>query len=156
MTLCIVRVGDRVLLGMKKQGFGAGRWNGFGGKVKEGESIDIAMRRELLEEAGIEVKNATKAGVVDFEFVAEGGSASSGEILQVHIYRASEFAGEPQESEEMRPEWFHVSKIPLDSMWPDDKYWVPLFLEGKNFRGKFVFGSGDEVLRYNLEVVREA
>ena len=25
--------GGRILLGMKKRGFGAGRWNGFGGKV---------------------------------------------------------------------------------------------------------------------------
>ncbi|KAJ1429629.1 hypothetical protein B484DRAFT_396306, partial [Ochromonadaceae sp. CCMP2298] len=29
-----------VLLGMKKRGFGAGKWNGFGGKMDPGESMD--------------------------------------------------------------------------------------------------------------------
>ncbi len=28
-------LGRRVLLGMKKRGRGAGRWNGFGGKVEQ-------------------------------------------------------------------------------------------------------------------------
>lgn len=34
-----------VLLGMKKRGFGAGKWNGFGGKVQPGETIEEAARR---------------------------------------------------------------------------------------------------------------
>ncbi len=38
---------DRVLLGMKKRGFGAGKWNGFGGKVDPGETIVEAAARWL-------------------------------------------------------------------------------------------------------------
>jgi hypothetical protein len=38
LTLCIVHQNDKVLLGMKKRGFGMGRWNGFGGKVEAGAS----------------------------------------------------------------------------------------------------------------------
>lgn len=34
-----------VLLGMKKRGFGAGKWNGFGGKVQPGETIEEAARQ---------------------------------------------------------------------------------------------------------------
>ena len=30
-----------------------GRWNGFGGKVNAGESIEEAVKRELFEEVGI-------------------------------------------------------------------------------------------------------
>ena len=33
LTLVFLREGTRVLLGMKKRGFGVGKWNGFGGKV---------------------------------------------------------------------------------------------------------------------------
>ena len=35
LTLTIIYQHPKVLLGMKKRGFGAGRWNGFGGKVED-------------------------------------------------------------------------------------------------------------------------
>lgn len=44
-TLVLVLQPPRVLLGMKKRGFGAGRWNGFGGKVQGGESIEDGAKR---------------------------------------------------------------------------------------------------------------
>ena len=34
LTLVFLREGSKVLLGMKKRGFGVGKWNGFGGKVR--------------------------------------------------------------------------------------------------------------------------
>ena len=37
---------------MKKRGFGANRWNGYGGKTNEGESLEDAAIRELEEETG--------------------------------------------------------------------------------------------------------
>ncbi|XP_011627048.1 7,8-dihydro-8-oxoguanine triphosphatase isoform X2 [Amborella trichopoda] len=46
-TLAIVNTGGRVLLGLKKRGFGEGYFNGFGGKLEEGESIDEAAAREV-------------------------------------------------------------------------------------------------------------
>ena len=36
---------NKILLGMKKRGFGVGRWNGFAGKLKDGESIEDATKR---------------------------------------------------------------------------------------------------------------
>jgi 8-oxo-dGTP diphosphatase/2-hydroxy-dATP diphosphatase len=147
LTLCLVHQPPRLLLGMKKRGFGAGRWNGFGGKVKEGETIEEAMRREVREEAGIEVHSVEKIGAIDFEF------RGNPEILEVHIFRAKEFTGEPRESDEMKPQWYAADALPYDSMWPDDQYWFPLFLEGKKFCGKFLFGEGDVVLEHTLETV---
>ncbi len=44
-TLVFLVDDDRVLLGMKKRGFGAGKWNGFGGKVEPGETIEEAAIR---------------------------------------------------------------------------------------------------------------
>ena len=44
---------QRMLLGMKKRGFGMGKWNGFGGKVEPDETVEAAARRELEEEAGL-------------------------------------------------------------------------------------------------------
>ena len=140
LTLCIVHQHPKVLLGMKKKGFGEGRWNGFGGKVEDGESIETAARREVREEAGIEVDEIEHCGVLEFEF------RGNPEVLEVHVFRAESFRGEPAESAEMRPKWFHVDEIPLDEMWPDDRYWIPLFLEKKKFRGKFFFDGMDTIL----------
>lgn len=44
-TLAFIRNGNNILLGMKKRGFGAGRWNGFGGKVDADETILQAAKR---------------------------------------------------------------------------------------------------------------
>lgn len=40
-------------------------------------------------------------------------------------------------SEEMKPEWFSYDSIPYDTMWPDDRYWIPIMLAGKHFIGRF-------------------
>ena len=45
LTLAFVRESTRVLLGLKKRGFGEGRWNGFGGKVQLGETIEAGAVR---------------------------------------------------------------------------------------------------------------
>lgn len=128
----VCREGE-ILLGFKKRGFGEGRWNGFGGKVEEGETIEVAAIRELQEEAGIEASALQKVGVLDFSF------ENDPKVLEVHVFKILDFTGSPVESEEMRPEWFKFSEIPFDEMWSDDVYWVPLLLEGKSFRGKFLF-----------------
>ena len=149
LTLYMIHQHPRILLGMKKRGFGAGRWNGFGGKVKSTETIEAAAKRELCEEAGIEVKNLDKVGIIDFEF------KGNPEILQVHIFRSDSFLGEPNESKEMKPQWFHVDEIPFKEMWPDDIHWMPLFLNGKKFKGKFLFGESDIILEKELIEVKE-
>jgi 8-oxo-dGTP diphosphatase/2-hydroxy-dATP diphosphatase len=145
----MIQRNNEILLGMKKRGFGEGKWNGFGGKLHEGESIEDGLKRESLEEAGIKLQEIKKIGIIDFEF--EGDP----KILEVHIFKCAKFEGEPVETEEMRPKWFPIDKIPYNTMWPDDKFWLPLLLEGKKFRGKFVFGKDTVILKHNLEVVED-
>lgn len=146
-NLCIIHRHPKVLLGMKKRGFGAGRWNGFGGKIMEGETISSSLTREVKEEAGIEIENPEKVGILEFEF------AKNGEVIEVHIFKTDKFSGEPTETEEMKPAWFSIDGIPFKDMWPDDIFWMPLFLEEKKFKGRFLFGEGDVILEKELEEV---
>lgn len=140
LTLCIIHQHPRVLLGMKKRGFGAGRWNGFGGKIEGNESIEEAAKREIKEEIGVEIKDLKKKGIINFEF------KDKSEAVEVHIFKSKNFYGIIIESEEMKPQWFHIDEIPFKDMWPDDIYWMPLFLKGKKFKGKFILDkpSGPE------------
>ncbi len=148
LTLCLWREPTRILLGMKKRGFGAGRWNGFGGKVQENETIEEAARREMQEEASLDIIAMERVGVLLFDFVGDEVQ------LEVHVFRVDAATGEPTESEEMRPQWFDLDVIPFDRMWPDDKIWFQPFLAGKKFRGSFAF-DGDDMTDHELEEVEE-
>lgn len=147
LTLSIVHQHPKILLGMKKRGFGEGRWNGFGGKLEKDESLEDAMHREMKEEAGVAVIKSEKVGILAFDY------KHTGDTLEVHLFRVEEFSGEPKETEEMKPQWFYIDEIPFKEMWPDDRYWVPLFLKGKKFKGTFVFNDYDTIVEHNLEEV---
>lgn len=147
LTLCLTRTDSAILLAMKKRGFGEGRWNGFGGKVEKGETIEEAARRECLEEGGIAVSELTQQGTL--EFVFDGDPV----VLEVHIFEIMSYTGEPQETEEMRPQWFALENIPFDDMWPDDIHWFPLFLAGKKFKGRFVFSQDHRIMDSVLEEI---
>lgn len=49
LSLVLIRKNGLVLLGWKKRGFGAGKWNGFGGKVEDGETmLECAKRHDQI------------------------------------------------------------------------------------------------------------
>lgn len=50
----------------------------------------------------------------------------------------------------MKPKWFHINEIPFNEMWPDDKYWFPLFLKNKKFEGYFLFGENENIIKHQL------
>jgi 8-oxo-dGTP pyrophosphatase MutT (NUDIX family) len=150
-NICFLIKDHQVLLGMKKRGFGVGKWNGFGGKVKEGEDVKAAAIRELKEEIGINValEDISEAGVLDYRYNdnSDWDTVSS-------IFVVERWSGEPVESEEMRPQWYSMNKLPFDSMWVDDPHWVPLVLAGKKIKGKFLFDdSGREILNFAVSEV---
>jgi 8-oxo-dGTP diphosphatase len=137
-TLCVIvdREKNRLLLGMKKRGFGVGKYNGFGGKVNLGETFEQAALRELLEESSLDVKleHLAKAAEFDFYFPHKPEFDQT-----VHVYLIEQAYGEPKESEEMAFRWFGLNEVPYSQMWDDDKYWLPKVLEGKKLRATFVF-----------------
>lgn len=140
---------------MKKRGFGVGRWNGFGGKIEQGETVEEATMRELSEEVGIQGGKLEKMGVLEFSF------QNDPKVLEVHIFKLTDFIGDPIETEEMKPKWFSNSEIPFYQMWSDDEYWFPLFLQGKLFKGAFLFDKPSDaeysakILDQKLEVVSD-
>ncbi len=132
-TLVFVRRGDEILLGMKKRGFGEGRWNGFGGKIEPGESELEGAMRELQEESGLIGKSFTEVARLFFDF------ETTPDTIHSVVYFCDDYSGEPIETDEMRPRWFKASDLPFGEMWTDDQYWVPLVLDGKKLDAIFHF-----------------
>lgn len=137
-TLCFLIKDDKVLLSEKKKGFGAGFLNGYGGKVKEDETPELAICRELVEEAGVVVEqdNLEKVAVIDF---FDGDTY----IFECYVYFAKDWKGELTESEEMAtPKWFDRETAPYDRMWKADREWLPLIFSGKKIHGKAYYKPG--------------
>jgi len=119
---------DHILLAMKKRGHGVGKWNGVGGKVKDGESIETAAIRESQEEIGVTPLKLTKVAELTFTFPSETGNHGNHTST---VFLCNAWDGEPGESEEMKPEWFPLASIPYEAMWDDDKRWLPKVLSDK-------------------------
>lgn len=146
-TLVYVQRKGEVLLGLKKRGFAKSLWNGFGGKVEPGESLESAARRELEEECGIKVGEMKKTGLFIFSHEEDARPHI------IHVFCTADFHGEPIETEEMKPQWFTLDELPFDSMWSSDRPWLKRLLEGECFIGHFHFREFKHILSHNLQEV---
>ena len=148
LSLVFVFRGDEVLLGMKKRGFGSGRWNGFGGKFDPSVDrtvLDCAVR-ETREECGLELRDVREIGVLEFTFDPKYERRA----MEVHVFWTDAFGGEPRETEEMRPQWFDCHRVPFEQMWPDDPLWYPYLLRREPFDGRIVFSDFDTILSHSV------
>ncbi|MEZ4735666.1 MAG: 8-oxo-dGTP diphosphatase [Caldilineaceae bacterium] len=125
-TVCFVldqSAVPRLLLGLKKRGVGAGKYNGFGGKIETGESAPVAAARELWEEAGLTAAPTALQAMGHVLFPHAQG--------RMHLFLATVWQGTPQESDEMIPCWFPLHALPYAQMWPTDCDWLPFVLAGR-------------------------
>jgi 8-oxo-dGTP diphosphatase len=129
--LCLIRrqsaTGREVLLGLKKTGFGAGKWVGLGGHIEEGEKPVAAAVREVREESGLVVPadSLQHLASIQFRFPTRPSWDQTAEVFVTSVYQ-----GEAEESDEVAPKWFGEQELPLELMWDDARYWLPLVLAG--------------------------
>jgi len=144
-TLCFVvdRSTNRVLLGRKKRGFGAGKLNGFGGKIDRGETAVDAVVREVREECGLvlSTEGLVHLGAIRFDFPWNRSFDHD-----VRVFLATAWTGVPQETEEMSPFWASCAAPPFEQMWADDRYWLPIALSMTQFTARFSFAQDNETV----------
>lgn len=141
-----------ICLAMKKRGFGVGRWNGVGGKVKTDlkESIKQAAIREAKEEISVDVSKSLEKVAVNKYYFVHNPTID----LEIHTYLCDNWIGKPTESEEMKPRWFKVEKVPFKKMWDSDHYWIPLILKGKKLKCKSYVDDKDITFKRDIKVVK--
>lgn len=145
-VLTYVTDGDRILLIEKKRGLGSGYINAPGGHIELEETKIEAAIRETKEETGLDVSNLEERGVLRFQF-------KDGLRMLGYVFFTSSFSGTLiDECDETRPFWTDIASLDYSKMWEDDKLWLPMALEGRNFDGRFIF---DDKIMVDSRVTEE-
>ena len=144
-TLIFLLKDGQILLAMKKRGFGADKWNGVGGKRRDGEKIEETAKREANEEIGVSVGYLKEVAILNFYFLEKTDWNQ-----QVVVYLSDNWIGEPKESEEMAPRWFDLDEIPYIDMWDDDIFWLPKVLNGSRVEADFLFDENQKMIEKDV------
>lgn len=142
-TLCYVISDARILLIEKKRGPRPDHLseadeflNGPGGGIEKGETPEECAVREVREETGIKPVNPEKIGVM--RYYRDGEPERF-----IHIYRGSDYDGQPESSDEAEPVWKDIEELSYRKMWPSDSYWMPEMIDGNRFIANVVYRNGD-------------
>jgi 8-oxo-dGTP diphosphatase len=120
-----------------------GKYNGLGGKLESNEDIVACMKRELREEAGIEVDELQLKGTISWP-----GFGKDGEDWFAFIFVIERFRGEvAQSNAEGTLEWVPIEKIMDLPLWEGDRYFLPLVFQanGPAFHGVMPYRDGHPV-----------
>lgn len=117
-----------------------GKFNGLGGKMHADEDVVTCMKREIREEAGIEVTELLLRGTINWT-----GFGPNGEDWLGFIFLITAFTGTPRESnEEGELGWHPVAEIMNLPMWEGDRHFLPLVFDNdpRAFHGHMPY-AGD-------------
>lgn len=117
-------VKDRqLLLGKRRNVYGAGTWGLPGGHLEVGEAMEEAAGRELKEETGLQAETLKFANLVN-------DKDKDQHYLQIGFV-AEDFQGEPTVEEPDRCEewrWFEIDNLPQE-IFPAHKKQIELFFK---------------------------
>ena len=137
-TICHIVRGRKLLLKMATRGFSVGKWNAPGGKLEPGETPEECAKREVLEETGLRVSEVFYHGALTF--VMDGGK---NRYMKAHVFSTTKARGRARSSPEGPVKWFPLDDLPIDEMWEDDLFWVPLMLRGVKFDASFTYDAAN-------------
>lgn len=142
-----------IYLGRKKQKYGAGLYNGWGGKHEDHDNSLLATAiREFRQETGGATFDPTDLELMAVIEFYKGGVL----IFECWVYFLSRWQGELGETAEMgEGHPYPISRLPLEEMMPGDKKWLPLICDPnrEEILEAKVFYSEDmqEVLDFQVE-----
>lgn len=135
-TLAYVKRDGHTLMLHKAKGYQRGKWNGLGGKFEPGESPEECLRREVYEESGLIVEQATLKGFISFpDFDGQ-------DDWYTFVYVVTGFRGTPQSSSEGRLVWVPDAELTSLNIWEGDRVFLPWLERPGLFSAKFIYRNG--------------
>lgn len=110
-----------------------GKWNGLGGKLKEGETPEECVCREVEEESGYKIKTPVYKGLIVFPAFDEI------EDWYVFVFTAEQFSGEPIESAEGELCWIDDKKLFELLLWDGDYVFMKWLDKPGIFSAKLIY-----------------
>ena len=120
-----------------------GKYNGLGGKLEPDEDVVAGLKRELREEASIEVTALRLRGTINWP-----GFGLNGEDWLGFVFIVDAFVGDPPSSNvEGTLHWVAQDELMGLPMWEGDYTWLPLVFDETvgQFHGVMPYAGGRPV-----------
>jgi 8-oxo-dGTP diphosphatase len=131
VNIFVVR-NDKLLLGKRKNTYGAGTWGLPGGHLEFGERLEAAAARELKEETGIKTEKFIFVNLINDLHDLRGEQKHYLQVgfLAKDIGDAEPILNEPDKTEEWK--WFGLADLPKD-IFPSHIEQIEAFQKKKYF-----------------------
>ena len=143
-TLCYILRGNQVLMlhrTKKKNDLNHDKWIGVGGHLEPGETPEVCVLREALEETGLTLTEYACRGVVRFR-------TNDGADEDMHLFTCTGFTGALRVCDEGDLQWIDRGRLFGLPMWEGDRIFLNLLERGEPFF--------DLTLRYRGETLERA
>lgn len=127
----IIRKDDTILLGKRKNSYGAGTWALPGGHLQSGEYFSRAICREISEELGAIVTPDQINFVSLVDEIEESGRQAIHVTFEFLRPKFEPKLMEPEFCEEWR--YFSLKNLPLDNFFKPHKPIIANYLAGKTY-----------------------
>ena len=124
----------------KSQDENAGKWIGLGGHLEPGESPADCIRREITEEAGIQVTDLRLRGVITFILPDWGDELT-------FLYTARTETETLPECAEGELKWIPVEDVTSLQLWEGDRIFLPMLRSCSGcFSLKLIYAPGGQLI----------